>query len=97
MTTKVQYVDGAQLGNGEWEADNGRVRPSTDANRTLKTDAEKGDIEELKDEKEVPFRFASFKRIQALAALLGLIAISLLPLFTIGGSVGINNVLGNRR
>jgi len=88
MTTPIEYVDGAQPGNGEWEADTSRVRPSTDANRTLKTDMEKGDIEELKDEVEVPFRFASFKRIQAFAALAGLIAISLLPLFTIAGSLG---------
>ena len=88
MTAPVEYVDGAQLGNGEWEAQTARARPSTDANRTLKTDMEKGDIEELKDEREVPFRFASFKRIQALAALTGLIAISLLPLFSISGSLG---------
>ena len=44
----------------------------------------------MKDETEVPFRFASFKRIQALAALAGLIAISMLPLFTVAGSIGTN-------
>ena len=76
-----------EMGNGKLGLP--ELRPSTDANRTLKTDIEKADIEELKDEGEVPFRFASFKRIQAFAALAGLIAISILPLFTIPGSLGI--------
>jgi hypothetical protein len=89
MTPPKTYVDGAQPGNGEWEAATNGARTSTDANRTLKTDMEKGDIEEMKEVGETPFRFASFKRIQAFAALTGLIAISLLPLFSIAGSLGI--------
>lgn len=90
MAVPIQYVDGAQPGNGEWETGTTNLRPSMDANRTWKTDVEKTDLEEMKDEMEVPFRFASFKRIQALAALGGLVAISMLPLFTAPGSFGTN-------
>lgn len=50
--------------------------------KTSRIDVEK--IEEI----EVTFRFFSFKRLQTLGALFVLLAISLLPLFLLGGSLG---------
>jgi hypothetical protein len=82
--TGTGYVDGNRPGNGEWETST-RNRPSMEAGQTLKTDLE-AKVEEV----EIPFRFWARKRLEAIAALGGLIAISILPLFTIGGSIGMN-------
>lgn len=50
----------------------------------------KHEIESKVEEIEAPFRHFVFKRIQAINSLLLLIAISLLPLFLIGGSLCIS-------
>jgi len=65
-------VGESHLGNGEWE--------------TLKTS--KVDVEQKIEEIEITFKFFSFHRIQAIGSLFVLIAVSLLPLFLIGGSLG---------
>ena len=50
--------------------------------KTSRVDVEK--IEEI----EVTFKFFSFHRLQAIGSLFVLVAISLLPLFLLGGSLG---------
>lgn len=89
METHTGYVDGNQPGNGEWEAS--QVRPSMEAGRSMEASQsfKKNDIESKLEEIEIPFRHFSHKRLQAIGALGGLIAISILPLFTIGGAIGI--------
>src|SRR5271167_132910 len=83
--TGTGYVDGGNRpGNGEWETST-RTRPSMEAGQTLKTDLE-AKVEEV----EIPFRFWARKRLEALACMGGLIAISILPLFTIGGAISID-------
>lgn len=52
---------------------------------TLKTS--RVDVEKI-EEIEVTFKFFSFHRIQAIGSLFVLVAISLLPLFLLGGSLG---------
>jgi hypothetical protein len=85
--TGTGYVDGGNRpGNGEWET-SARSRRSMEAGQTLKTDLE-AKVEEI----EIPFRFWARKRLEALASLGGLIAISILPLFTIGGALGMNGL-----
>lgn len=54
---------------------------------TLKTS--RVDVEKI-EEIEVTFKFFSFHRLQAIGALFVLVAISMLPLFLLGGSVGIS-------
>ena len=54
-----------------------------DTIKTSRVDVEK--IEEI----EITFKFFSFHRLQAIGALFVLVAISMLPLFLLGGSVGI--------
>jgi hypothetical protein len=88
MDAGTGYVDGNQLGNGEWETSRTNhstnpTRPSMDASQKMHVDIE-SKIEEI----EIPFRHLSRKRIEAIACMGGLIALSLLPLFTIGGSIG---------
>src|SRR5277367_1424572 len=54
-----------------------------DTIKTSRVDVEK--IEEI----EITFKFFSFHRLQAIGSLFVLIAISMLPLFLLGGSLGI--------
>jgi MFS family permease len=75
----AEYVDGTNLGNRQWEASNTRVSDEIKES--------KPDIEAKVDEVGVPFRHLSFKRILAITSLFGLLAISMLPLFLIGGSL----------
>src|SRR5271163_1061827 len=77
-----EYIHDNNSGSGEWEAT--KPRTSIDAKESMKVD-----VEAKGDDVEVPFRFFSFHRLQAMGALASLIAISLLPLFTVGGSLGI--------
>jgi len=61
------------------------TRPSLEATSALKVNHET-----KVDEIELPFRHLSRKRLEALAPLAGVIAISQLPLFTVSGSLGIS-------
>jgi hypothetical protein len=59
-------------------------RPSVEGTSALKVN-----YDSKIDEIEPPFEHVSRRRLEALASLLGFIAISQLPLFTISGSLGI--------